>query len=488
MKSLYNFFGSSSSSDIQIQDEQDLTNNTHSKQSDQTNPDDAVGLEAASEQSGLSRQHEKSGKEEEKKNEKPPFSYNALIMMAIRSSPEKRMTLSQIYEFITKNFPYYRDNKQGWQNSIRHNLSLNKCFLKVPRHYDDPGKGNYWMMDPSSDDVFIGSDTGKLRRRTHFSSRHRMPGGVYGYSPFPGVLTPPHFSHQLGSMLPVQSFRQLPDPRLALLSAHTQPKRSYSSHSILFNEIGFKNLPLVSPYQVPSCFREPHQDTGFLNHQQHACHQYDIPRYHHPEYQYASHTTQEHVENNSLVQQPSFRPPGLQERQGKRSGPKESLSYDHSSVALMHSPGAATLGEVPIARSCQSLLSRAFFESAGELRNDHCEVSLSSNDFEGLSVLPEAIPTSAGQSWSHLRSTSLLPSTLTPRNSQPPRPSTSYPSDLDRLNSRPRFQGFEELRSRTMFDAWTKYSTLLSPGGTIPHLAACTDIMQACSLEPSYRQ
>ncbi|XP_058443863.1 forkhead box protein K2-like isoform X2 [Malaya genurostris] len=110
-------------------------------------------------------------------SDKPPYSYAQLIVQAISASPEKQLTLSGIYSFISKNYPYYRTGaNKGWQNSIRHNLSLNRYFIKVPRSQDEPGKGSFWRIDPPSEMKLI--DQSYRKRRQRGSQCFRTPFGM----------------------------------------------------------------------------------------------------------------------------------------------------------------------------------------------------------------------------------------------------------------------------------------------------------------------
>ncbi|KJH48109.1 fork head domain protein [Dictyocaulus viviparus] len=130
---------------------------------------------------------------------KPPYSYISLITMAIQHSANHKMTLSEIYNWIMDLFPYYRQNQQrsgrGWQNSIRHSLSFNDCFVKIARsgqsstiscidfdmqsdHFynrtpDKPGKGSFWTLHELCGNMF--ENGCYLRRQKRFKVKERDP-------------------------------------------------------------------------------------------------------------------------------------------------------------------------------------------------------------------------------------------------------------------------------------------------------------------------
>lgn len=75
-----------------------------------------------------------------------------------------RCTLRELYEAIMTAFPYYRrlDIRRSWQNSIRHCLSFNDCFVKVPA--SETARRCYWTLHPDANGMF---DSGCFLRRSH---------------------------------------------------------------------------------------------------------------------------------------------------------------------------------------------------------------------------------------------------------------------------------------------------------------------------------
>ncbi|GIY62177.1 forkhead box protein K1 [Caerostris darwini] len=136
-------------------------------------------------------------------DQKPPFSYAQLIVQAISSAPDKQLTLNEIYSYITKHYPFYRTADRGWQNSIRHNLSLNRHFVKVPRPQEEPGKGSFWKIDSQSETKLI--EQAFRRRRQRGVQCFRTPyGGLSSrsapaspsHSGVSGLVTPDSLSRE----------------------------------------------------------------------------------------------------------------------------------------------------------------------------------------------------------------------------------------------------------------------------------------------------
>jgi hypothetical protein len=135
-------------------------------------------------QEGISALHphsfssEQDYSKDDAKDLKPPYSYATMITQAILSNPQGILSLAEIYDWISSHFAYYRYTKQGWQNSIRHNLSLNKAFEKVPRKPNEPGKGMKWQISESYRNEFLkkweDGSLNKIRRGTSVSRQLQL--------------------------------------------------------------------------------------------------------------------------------------------------------------------------------------------------------------------------------------------------------------------------------------------------------------------------
>ncbi|XP_040209567.1 forkhead box protein Q1 [Rana temporaria] len=176
---------------------------------------------------------------------KPPYSYIALIAMAIRDSATGRLTLAEINDYLMKKFPFFRGQYTGWRNSVRHNLSLNDCFVKVLRDPSRPwGKDNYWMLNPNSEYTFADGVFRRRRKRLNRTTKCLKDHELQGL--------PEHHQHHSmsppASQGPVASSGMLP-PSSPSSSVHPSSSNKDTSPGTKFSSSFAIDTILSNPYQ-----------------------------------------------------------------------------------------------------------------------------------------------------------------------------------------------------------------------------------------------
>ncbi|KAL8356485.1 hypothetical protein RB601_001674 [Gaeumannomyces tritici] len=171
---------------------------------------------------------------DENKHIKPQYSYAQMITQAIMNTADDKLNLNGIYTFIMHNYSYYRHQQAaGWQNSIRHNLSLNKAFEKVARSTDEPGKGMKWQIVPEVKDEMTRSAYKGGRGGHRGSSNPSSPNQLNYVNQGPREMA----ARDLGSSRKRKvSPSGSPQPRSALRDLHMTPDRS--SRRLLPGESG----------------------------------------------------------------------------------------------------------------------------------------------------------------------------------------------------------------------------------------------------------
>ncbi|KAF1981945.1 hypothetical protein K402DRAFT_425018 [Aulographum hederae CBS 113979] len=215
--------------------------------------------------------------------------YAKLIFRCLLGAEEHTMVLRDIYDWFRQNTDKGRDkDAKGWQNSIRHNLSMNKAFEKVEQaQNDEQRRGFLWRLTDKAIREGVKSTTryrskqpnkrpprshhpdptrqasgarggqaakksARLRRSARLQEGGLLAENVGGYTDAAGASGSiyGHHLHQQPNIGIIQSTEPngLPD----------QPHQPYYHHQ---NHNGLADSPTSSPYW-------PHQAS--LHHQQHS--------------------------------------------------------------------------------------------------------------------------------------------------------------------------------------------------------------------------